>query len=116
MSLLNWPPGLLCLVDLAPTLAFSPLLVLVLHQWGTLKLPGYIWIIAYLLSTPAVYSINIVLHHCREEIEIRKLGARRLPQVPSYWPAGINLIMAMVKSFAEGYPGMPSSFSTGTYV
>lgn len=106
MTSLKWPPGLLCLAQLAPTLAFPPLLVLLVHQYGTLKLPGYMWIIAYLLSTPAVHFINGILHHFREENEIKKLGARRVPRVPSYWPGGLDILITSVKSFAEGYPGM----------
>lgn len=107
MSFRNWPPGLIFLIHMTPLLAFPPLLVLIVHQYSPVKLPGYMWINAYLLSTPAVQVVNGVLHYLQEENEIEKLGARRIPQVPSYSPGGLDKILMSVKSLANGYPGMP---------
>jgi hypothetical protein len=109
MSFANLPPGLSYLAQATPNLAFPPLLVFVVHYYAPYRLPNYIWIIAYLLATPLFYIVYGVLRHIQEELEIRKLGARRVPQVPSSWPGGLDVLLSTLKSFTEGYPGMLSS-------
>lgn len=108
MSFSSWPPGLLLLAHTTPKLAFPPLLVLLVRQCGFYNLPNYIWVIISLLATPSIYIAYGILRHFREENEIKKLGARRVPQVPARWPGGLDLVWATVNSFDNGYPGMSS--------
>jgi len=105
MSFANWPPGLLLLAHTTPKFTLPPLLVLVVRQYGSCKLPNSIWAIACLLATPSIYLFYGILQHFWEEHEIKRLGARRVPQVPAYWPGGLDLVWATVKSFDHGYPG-----------
>ena len=115
MSLCDWPPGLLLLAQTTPKFAFPPLLVLVVQRCCFYKLPNFIWIVAYLFATPSIYIIYGILQYFQEEREIKKLGARRVPQVSSYWPGALDLLWITVKSFKDGYPGMMSSIPTITF-
>ena len=112
MTPFNWPPGLLLLADTIPKFAFPPLVVLAVHQCSPYKLPNYIWTVAYLLVTPSIYIVLSIIKHFREEQEIKRLGARKVPQVLSFWPGGLDLVWNQVKSFVGGYPGTLSSVPT----
>ena len=120
MILFNWPPGLLLLADTIPKLAFPPLVVLAVHQCSPYKLPNYIWTLAYLLATPSIYNVLSIIQRFREEHEIKRLGARKVPEVHSYWPGGLDLVWISVKSFVSGYPGklssVPTVSSSGIYM
>jgi hypothetical protein len=115
MPLPSWPPGLLFIAQTAPTLAFPPLLVFVVHHYGPYTLPGYIWTIAYLLATPVFHIALGAPKHFREEREIKRLGARRVPLAPSSVPGGLDILRSALKSFANGYPGTLSSISIETH-
>ncbi|KAF8510916.1 cytochrome P450 [Gautieria morchelliformis] len=112
---MSFPPGLLFVAQATPQLAFPPLLVFVVHHYSSYSLPSYIWLIAYLLVNPAVLIAYGTLQHIREEREIRKLGARRVPLAPSSVPGGLDNLMAALRSFGSGYPGTLSSISIETY-
>ena len=115
MTFCRWPPGLLLLAQVAHLWVFPPLLVLLAHQYVPLELPASIWIIAYLLATPAMSLIKSMLQYFREEREIKQLGARRLPLLPSKWPGALDCFVEAVKSFNDGYPGMELFFSIATH-
>ncbi|KAF8585530.1 cytochrome P450 monooxygenase pc-3 [Ramaria rubella] len=105
----NCPPGVLYIAQTAPKLAFAPFLVFVTYQYAahtqSFTLPNYVWIFVYLIATPTMVVIHGVLQHLLEEREIRKLGARRVPRVPTHWPAGFDALLKGVRSFANGYVG-----------
>lgn len=110
----KWPPGLLFLAQTAHFWMLPPLLVLLVHQYTSLELPTSIWITAYLLAAPAPHLVKGVLQYFMEEREIKRLGARRLPVVPSKWPGALDLLYVMVESFNNGYIGMTLSFWIAT--
>lgn len=114
MSLSNWPPGLLMLAHIIPKLAFPPILVLVVHQYSFCELPNFIWFLAYLLVTPSIHIASRILRHFQDEAEMKRLGARKVPQVHSSWPGGLDLVWVTVKSFTDGYPGTLSLVFTIT--
>ncbi|KAF8590882.1 cytochrome P450 [Ramaria rubella] len=97
---------MLYLAQTAPKL-FPILIVLITHQYSAefFQLPTYVWISAYLVATPAVLVLQIISLRMREEREIKTLGARRVPQVPTYWPGGVDALLAAVESFSHGYVG-----------
>jgi hypothetical protein len=105
MSFSSWPPGLLYLAQTLPKLGLPLLLVLAVHRAASYNLPRYVWILAYILAVPATLVVNGVLQHLREEREIKKLGARRVPQVQTHWPGGLDALLKTVKSFSDGYIG-----------
>ncbi|KAF8585531.1 cytochrome P450 [Ramaria rubella] len=106
MSFFHCPPGLLYLIQIAPKLAFVPFLVFVAHRYILPDtLPNYVWTFAYLVAIPALVVVHGILRYFKQEREIRKLGARRVPQVPARLPAGLDLLQAIMDSFADGYFG-----------
>ncbi|KAF8585564.1 cytochrome P450 [Ramaria rubella] len=109
MPFLNYPPGLVYLAQIVPNLLFAPFFISIAHQYASEncanKLPIYVWIIAYILATPTLFIVKDVINHLREEREIKQFGARRVPRVPTYLPAGIDGLVTVLKGFTHGYVG-----------
>jgi hypothetical protein len=103
MSSTPWPPGLLYVVQIIPKLALPLLPVLIAHRISSYILPTYLWTIAYILAAPAMIVVLVVSQRLREEGEIKKLGARRVPEVLTRWPGGLDGSLKVVKGFTNGY-------------
>jgi hypothetical protein len=106
----NFPPGLLYIVQTIPSLALSLLPVLIAHRFLPYHLPIYVWTLAYILAVPIIAVVKGVLQYVREEREIKGFGARRVPQVHTRWPGGVDALLFTVKSFSEGSFGVYRNF------
>ncbi|KAF8583528.1 cytochrome P450 [Ramaria rubella] len=115
MTLSNVPPGVHYLSQILPKLALPLLSVSILHRYSLLDLSQYVWGLIYLLILPAVVTLKNILRYLLEEHEIRRLGARRVPQVRTYWPGGVDLMLDIYKRFVNGSVGEAWENYCGTY-
>lgn len=69
------------------------------------SMSAFAWSTAYVLAIPVSLIIKNVYKQIQQEVEIRRLGARRLPQVPTWWPGGVDVMLRSIKSFTNGYTG-----------
>lgn len=99
----NWPPGIFFIFNTVLTLTPPLLSVLVVHQLIPQTLSSYVWTAACLLVLPLTFFIKNSLQWIRESSELRRLGGRRIPQVPSAWPGGIDLLRRIEQSHLRGY-------------
>lgn len=98
----------------------------VLRQLLSLKVAGYVafagcihvgeemlgidvplWAIvsASIAALPAILYGRTELQYWKNKRKAESLGARLAPKVPSRWPAGIDLIVALINVFKTGYVG-----------
>lgn len=61
-----------------------------------------------IISLPVVLYLRTELRYWKDKRRAESLGARLAPKVPSRWPAGIDLIVALIDVFKTGYLGEPS--------
>lgn len=70
-----------------------------------IDLPLWIIVPSSIVALPAVRYAQTEFQYRKWEKKAESLGARLAPKVPSKWPAGIDLIDAMINVFKTGYLG-----------
>ena len=58
-----------------------------------------------ILALPAILYAQTEFQYWTAKRRAESLGARLAPRVPSKWPAGVDLIVAMIDVFKTGYLG-----------
>ena len=58
-----------------------------------------------IVALPAILYGQTEFQYWKAKRRAESLGARLAPKVPSRWPAGIDLIVAMINVFKTGYLG-----------
>jgi len=66
-----------------------------------------LWIIASssVVALPALFLGQRKLNTWQNQRKAQSLGGRLVPTVPTKWPGGIDLIVAMIRVFKTGYLG-----------
>ncbi|KAH9950589.1 hypothetical protein B0H21DRAFT_500380 [Amylocystis lapponica] len=64
---------------------------------------GIYWI-CLVLSLPVSYYLNLLRIWIIEELELRELGAVRVPEVKGRWPGNLDLLLGRLKQGKDGYP------------
>ena len=103
------PPGLLYVIQTVPKLGLPLLPIYIAHCYLSYSLSTYVWTLAYVLAVPSFLVLRGILQYLQEEAEIKRLGARRVSQVPTHWPGGIDALLKTVRGFSKGYIGAASS-------
>ncbi|KAF8575742.1 cytochrome P450 [Ramaria rubella] len=98
----NAPPGVQYICEVFPKLALPLLCVCALHYFLPFTFTRLCLEILYLLVLPAILIIRGILQYLLDEYEIRKLGARRVPQVHTRWPGGIDAMRDIIKKMSKG--------------
>ncbi|KIJ32050.1 hypothetical protein M422DRAFT_234321 [Sphaerobolus stellatus SS14] len=96
------PPGVLHLLQTVPNLLFPLVFVYGLQRSSTLILPTYAWALTYVSAIPVIFLTKHILEYIKEESEIRRLGARRVPIIPRRWPGGIDVMIRAIESNTTG--------------
>ena len=58
-----------------------------------------------IVALPAILYAQTEFQYWMDKRKAESLGARLAPRVPSKWPAGIDLIVALTDAFKIGYLG-----------
>lgn len=74
-------------------------------QLFDIDLPLWTIVSSSVAVLPAIIYAQSQFQHWRAKRKAESLGARLAPKVPSKWPAGIDLIAALIDTFKYGYPG-----------
>ncbi|KAF8523080.1 cytochrome P450 monooxygenase pc-3 [Hysterangium stoloniferum] len=105
MSYSRFPPGVLLLAQYAPKQLLPIALVFFAHQSLPYHVSGYMWAVAYAFAIPFVLVVKGIISDIQEKIEMKKLGARRVPRIKSYVPGGFDLLFQLIKAYYNGYMG-----------
>jgi len=97
------PPGPIYLVKAIVKLSVPFSVVFLAQHFQSDILPSHAWKWAYILTLPIVVALQNVVKYVKEEVEVRKLGARRVPMVPTYLPFGLDALYQLGSKFVNGY-------------
>lgn len=70
-----------------------------------INVPSWTVVLSSIAALPAVLYAQKELYYWKAKRKAESLGARLAPEIPSKWPAGIDLITALVNMFKTGYIG-----------
>jgi len=100
------PPGISFLLQIVPKQLLPLTVVFILQKLHPDLLEArYGWLLVYVFAIPLTLFAKYTYRNIAQRLDMRKLGARPLPSVPSTKPGGIDLISQSLKSFNEGYIG-----------
>lgn len=104
------PPGIAFVTVNAPRVILSPALAFCgVHLLNTLfhvHVPVWIQGIIYIASFPLALACSAKYADWRDGRQAAMHGALLAPQVPSKWPASLDLLYKSVGNFRKGYLGM----------
>ena len=69
------------------------------------NVPLWVIISSSVVALPALFLAQSQLDYWKNQRKARSLGARLVPTIPTKWPAGIDLVVALIRVFKTGYLG-----------
>ncbi|TDL14680.1 cytochrome P450 [Rickenella mellea] len=109
------PPGIPYLLTRISKLLLSPVLLTSLYALSSRiypssipafsSIPTWLLVLCMIVSLPVTFFVKLQVEQWRQRRECKRLGAIMVPEVPSKWPAGLDLLKRMLFSFKHGYPG-----------
>ncbi|TDL15133.1 hypothetical protein BD410DRAFT_809190 [Rickenella mellea] len=109
------PPGIPYLFTRISKLLISPFLLTCLYALSSRlhpssipalsSIPTWLLVLCMIVSLPVTFFVKLQVKQWRQRRECKRLGAIMVLEVPSKWPAGLDLLKRMLFSFKHGYPG-----------
>jgi hypothetical protein len=71
-----------------------------------MKVPLWVIISSSAIALPVLFLAQCQFDLWKNQRKARSLGGRLVPTVPTKWPGGVDLMVAMVNAFKTGYIGV----------